>query len=557
MSEQYLLPFFDEPAPQDTPHTIVCDDVLAWAETYTGPKFHAMLCDPPYHLTSMVARFGETSLTRETHVQINRGNPPGEINGAFARLATGFMGQHWDGGDLAFKPETWEALAQHLLPGAFGMCFASSRGWHRLAVAIEDAGLIIHPSIFGWGFGSGFPKASRIDSQIDHAVGAEREKFIRNRHPGRNAPQFNSNRNYQDTYGSYDGAVWDSAPATPLAQAWAGHRYGLQALKPSLEPIIVFQVPYGKTKPVQSMVTHGAGALWIDGGRLPGTVQATAGGVGGYNGSAPTAEYVHGTGALYQSQGRWPANFCLQHLSLPVVRLNAQLPPDTQDAITRYYAGYTEVTTLRAGRNGAVHDGLEVLARDVPEGWRDYFEVTGEDLGCVRVGERQIDGNRWGKSPVITTQESNGYSHTPNHSHTRAYHDANGNETVAAFSCAPNCPVAALDAQAGERKSGGSPDNKTVYQKGSLGIYGDFPAMPTNSISDSGGASRFFHVSDWSLDIAERLAQADPVYYAAKSSSSERSKGLDGVVQLRSDLSADEKARVLAELQRLGVHPLG
>jgi hypothetical protein len=47
-----------------------------------------------------------------------------------------------------------------------------------------------------------------------------------------------------------------------------------------------------------------------------------------------------------------------------------------------------------------------------------------------------------------------------------------------------------------------------------------------HNYGDAGGPSRFFHVSDWSLDIAERLAQADPVFYCAKSSRSERDAGL-------------------------------
>ncbi|HUW11898.1 MAG TPA: hypothetical protein VM537_19380, partial [Anaerolineae bacterium] len=104
-------------------------DVLEWE----GDQFHAMLCDPPYEL--------------------------------------GFMGKRWDGTGIAFQSETWAHLAQFLLPGAFGMAFSGSRTWHRLAVAIEDAGLIIHPSIFGWAYGSGFPKATRIDTQVDKRKG--------------------------------------------------------------------------------------------------------------------------------------------------------------------------------------------------------------------------------------------------------------------------------------------------------------------------------------------------------------------------------------------------
>ncbi len=111
---------------------IIQADVMQWAADYEGPLMHALLADPPYEI--------------------------------------GFMGKAFDKTGISFRPETWVALAQHLYPGAFGMAFAGSRGWHRMAVAIEDAGLIIHPMI-GWIYGSGFPKASRIDTQIEPVVG--------------------------------------------------------------------------------------------------------------------------------------------------------------------------------------------------------------------------------------------------------------------------------------------------------------------------------------------------------------------------------------------------
>ena len=159
---------------------IICDDVLHWAEKTPPIGAMALLADPPYELN--------------------------------------FMGSgkkdHWDNTGIAFRPDTWAALARHLLPGAFVMAFASSRGWHRLACAMEDAGLTIHPSIFIYAYGSGFPKATRIpDERFD------------------------------------------------------GYRYGLQCLKPSAEPLIVAQVPYSG-RSIDSITQHGAGALWVDGGGL-------------------------------------------------------------------------------------------------------------------------------------------------------------------------------------------------------------------------------------------------------------------------------------------------
>lgn len=129
-----------------------------WAKQYQGELFHALLADPPYHLTSVVKRFGGEDAAP---AQFGK-------DGAFARASAGFMGKQWDGGDVAFRPETWAAFLSVMYPGAFGMAFASSRGWHRLACAIEDGGAIIHPSIFGWNYSSGFPKATRVDTQIDN-----------------------------------------------------------------------------------------------------------------------------------------------------------------------------------------------------------------------------------------------------------------------------------------------------------------------------------------------------------------------------------------------------
>ena len=134
---------------------IIKADILQWAKEYDGEPFHALLCDPPYHLQSIVKRFGK------------EGSAPAQYgrDGAFGRVSKGFMGKEWDGGEIAFDPETWHLLGQHLYPGAFGMAF-STRNYHRLAVAIEDAGFVIHPAI-GWLNSQSFPKATRINNQID------------------------------------------------------------------------------------------------------------------------------------------------------------------------------------------------------------------------------------------------------------------------------------------------------------------------------------------------------------------------------------------------------
>jgi hypothetical protein len=294
-------------------------DVLKWAAGYDGEPFHALLCDPPYHLESIVKRFGKPGSAPAKHGK----------DGAFARASRGFMGQAWDGGDLCFRPETWHAIGQHLYPGAFGVAFASSRGWHRVACAIEDAGFILHPTIFLWARGGGLPKATRIDTQIDRAAGAERE-VVGSYHVSRDLSRNGRTGDMAISGAPVKGRELDiTAPATPLAQVWDGHRYGLQALAPHTEPILLFQRPY-EGRPVSNIVGTGAGALNIDAARVGGPVPPTGGGQSHVYNWRNTDKSTEWAG----SPGRWPGNFVLSHLpgceraacaaGCPVAELDAQ-----------------------------------------------------------------------------------------------------------------------------------------------------------------------------------------------------------------------------------------
>jgi site-specific DNA-methyltransferase (adenine-specific) len=108
----------------------------------------SVVCDPPYHLTSIVKRFGSATAA------------PAQVGatGAYARASRGFMGQTWDGGDIAFQPEFWAEVLRVLKPGGHLVAFSGSRTYHRMAVAIEDAGFEIRDQLM-WLYGSGFPKS--------------------------------------------------------------------------------------------------------------------------------------------------------------------------------------------------------------------------------------------------------------------------------------------------------------------------------------------------------------------------------------------------------------
>lgn len=313
-----------------------------WAEHYKGEKYHALLCDPPYHLTPIVDRFGKPD------------SAPAQFgtDGAFARASRGFMGKTWDGGDIAFRPDTWRALTEHLHPGAFGMAFASSRGWHRMAVAIEDAGLIIHPTIFNWVFGSGFPKATRIDTQIDAAAGANRPVIGEGGSGNARGP-----RGTYGTFADETGKFPISAPAPSQARIWEGHRYGLQAMKPAVEPIILFQKPY-VGRPVDCITRTGAGAINIDAARISGEWDRST----PWKNDIRGGNYVtsHGKTMEIDPQeshplGRWPANF--------VLSTDAAIRLDTQSGV------------LESGSKDRSHN------RTVPR--LGHGGVYGNDLGTT------------------------------------------------------------------------------------------------------------------------------------------------------------------------------
>jgi site-specific DNA-methyltransferase (adenine-specific) len=112
-----------------------------------GVQVDAVVTDAPYHLTATQSRFGKADSAPAQHGR----------DGAMARLSGGFMGQQWDGGDIAFRPETWATVASIMRPGAFLVAFGGTRTHHRVWCAIEDAGLVIQDTIM-WMFGTGFPK---------------------------------------------------------------------------------------------------------------------------------------------------------------------------------------------------------------------------------------------------------------------------------------------------------------------------------------------------------------------------------------------------------------
>lgn len=238
----------------------------------------------------------------------------------------GFMGKGWDSTGIAYDVDMWRECFRVLKPGGFLLSFGGTRTWHRIAVAIEDAGFEVRDSI-AWMYGSGFPKSLDVGKAIDKRPGVGRhEEFKSELIAAREAAglsrrdvaehvvgtdsgavwnwehhQFPSARwwpTLRDLLGM-DGAKWDDViaeaeraktgdhksglatgssgvggagqggarfdePATEAGKAWAG--WGT-ALKPAFEPIIVARKPLAGTV-AANVLAYGTGAINIDACRV-------------------------------------------------------------------------------------------------------------------------------------------------------------------------------------------------------------------------------------------------------------------------------------------------
>ena len=213
----------------------------------------------------------------------------------------GFMGKGWDSTGIAYSVDMWAEVLRVLKPGGHLLAFGGTRTWHRMAVAIEDAGFEVRDSI-AWMYGSGFPKSLDVSKAIDRAAGAERE--VVGRHIQSAQVRTSGYAGESEPMMKWQHDI--TAPATPDAARWEG--WGT-ALKPAFEPVVVARKPLQGTV-AANVLAWGAGALNIDGCRIGTGGQlswAEPRGIG-YMGGGSDAGTVPATSS---NLGRWPANVIL------------------------------------------------------------------------------------------------------------------------------------------------------------------------------------------------------------------------------------------------------
>lgn len=272
----------------------------------------------------------------------------------------GFMGRQWDRSGIAFDPEVWAQALRVLKPGGHLLAFGGTRTWHRVAVAVEDAGFEIRDSI-AWLYGSGFPKSMDVSKAIDKAAGAEREvigtaKRSQNRSEGWDRPWMREQMDALGGNGMAEHAI--TAPATEAAKAWEG--WGT-ALKPAHEPVVVARKPFQGTV-AANVLAHGTGAINIDATRIPTEDNLNGGGATTSVSEGWDRPFRHDAESIErlkwetakkvekaEALGRWPANVLLDESQAEVL--------DEQAGILT--SGLMKARTARAPRKGGTIYGAD------------------------------------------------------------------------------------------------------------------------------------------------------------------------------------------------------
>jgi site-specific DNA-methyltransferase (adenine-specific) len=185
-------------------------------------------------------------------------DPPYELN---------FMAKRWDSTGIASNPNLWAQVLRVLKPGGHLASFSSTRTYHRMACAIEDAGFEVR-NMHAWVFGQGFPKSLNVGVAIAKSINPE----------------------------------WETGDDMPeAALQWEG--WGT-ATKPALEPICLARKPLSEKTVAANVLRWGTGAINIGACKIEsGESTIRPNGPIGYHGGGSG-----GTGG--STQGRFPANLC-------------------------------------------------------------------------------------------------------------------------------------------------------------------------------------------------------------------------------------------------------
>ena len=282
---------------------------------------------------------------------------------------SGFMGKTWDA--FVPQPNFWKEVYRVLKPGGYVLSFFGTRTYDIGTLAIRLAGFTIKNQI-AWLYGTGFPKSQNVGKKIDAMLVHGRSDSVGIKAANKSRPGVARTR----TNTSTNGIVGRSAKAvketrdiaqTKLAEKWNG--FGTD-LKPAMEPICLAQKPLEGTY-ANNVLTHGVGALNIDGCRIPlGSVKDASDFSYNHNGTNRSKKSSGDDLGAYE--GGWKVR--KGEKTIPKGRFPANVIHDGSSDVLRAFGDKTSKSTGGSGQASKGGLGCNVYAG----GWRGE---PGDSLG--------------------------------------------------------------------------------------------------------------------------------------------------------------------------------
>ena len=314
-----------------------------------------------------------------------------------------FMGKGWDTYNTDrkqrqnnkyedFMYEVFGHALRVAKPGAHLLAFGGTRTFHRLTVAIEDAGWHIRDCLM-WVYGSGFPKSHDVSKAIDREAGAEREVVGTVRKtPSSGGP--NTNEGWVRPWAEGKTTMDITAPATDAARQWQG--WGT-ALKPAWEPIILARKPLSGTV-AANVLEHGTGAINVDGCRVEAAGVPVFGTSGGRKFEQTHTQPDRRTKQIGTSdEGRWPAN----------------LIHDGSDEVVGLFPQTASTAGMKGTREGAVYGGGKGLGGENTLRGHSDSGSAARFFYCAKASKRDRDEGCEGleeREAGIKNDSGRGYS---------------------------------------------------------------------------------------------------------------------------------------------------
>ena len=382
-------------------------------------------------------------------IEVMRGLPADSVDAVVTDppYELGFMGKTWDASGIAYNLDVWREALRVLKPGGHVLAFGGTRTWHRLAVAVEDAGFEIRDSI-AWMYGSGFPKSLDVSKAIDKKRYARAEvlkvtKWIRD---SRNAAGI-TNRDIDGAFGFRGMAGhWTSGMSQPSVPTLEQIPTLLRLLGMALDDVpsdvrdLIWTLNGRKGQP---------GRNWLK-REVIGKYETDMGGLGGQRlGQSGGDISAPATPAAEKWQGWGTA---LKPAHEPIVVARKPLEGTVAENVLRWGTGALNIDGCRVAASAEdfakLQAGVEAIRRrggSMADSWKNSSDLSGANPAHP--------AGRWPANVIL-------------------------DETQAAE----------LDKQSGTITSG------AAVTKGSSGFADGYDGEHTIPYGDTGGASRFFYV---------------------------------------------------------------